>query len=236
MTINTLISFLGKGKADPQTGYRTATYRFDAGFSRRVPFFGMALTEYLKPDRLVLVGTAGSMWDVFFEREGTDDDAMLHLMAAVEAGQVDEEMLALPRQELAQQLGIPVDCLLIPYARDPAEQAEILRRLAGVVQPGENLSLDVTHGFRHLPMLALVAARYLARVVSVKVEELYYGALEMTTPDGETPVLRLGGLLAMLDWVEALAPYDKDGDSGVFAPLLPADGMDKGKAEVKGRG
>jgi CRISPR-associated Csx2 family protein len=145
MTINTLISFLGKGKADPQTGYRTATYRFDAGFSRRVPFFGMALTEYLKPDRLVLVGTAGSMWDVFFEREGTDDDAMLHLMAAVEAGQVDEEMLALPRQELAQQLGIPVDCLLIPYARDPAEQAEILRRLAGVVQPGENLSLVDTH-------------------------------------------------------------------------------------------
>ena len=104
------------------------------------------------------------------------------------------------------------------------------------MRPGENLSLDVTHGFRHLPMLALVAARYLARVVSVKVEELYYGALEMTTPDGETPVLRLGGLLAMLDWVEALAPYDKDGDSGVFAPLLPADGMDKGKAEVKGRG
>jgi CRISPR-associated Csx2 family protein len=232
MTINTLISFLGKGKADPQTGYRTATYRFDAGFSRRVPFFGMALTEYLKPDRLVLVGTAGSMWDVFFEREGTDDDAMLHLMAAVEAGQVDEQMLALPRQELAQQLGIPVDCLLIPYARDPAEQAEILRRLAGVVQPGENLSLDVTHGFRHLPMLALVAARYLARVVDVKVEELYYGALEMTTPDGETPVLRLGGLLAMLDWVEALATYDKDGDYGVFAPLLAADGMDKGRAEL----
>ncbi|MBN8447802.1 MAG: TIGR02221 family CRISPR-associated protein [Candidatus Accumulibacter sp.] len=230
--MNTLISFLGKGKADPQTGYRTATYRFDAGFSRRVPFFGMALTEYLKPDRLVLVGTAGSMWDVFFEREGTDDDAMLHLMAAVEAGQVDEQMLALPRQELAQQLGIPVDCLLIPYARDPAEQAEILRRLAGVVQPGENLSLDVTHGFRHLPMLALVAARYLARVVDVKVEELYYGALEMTTPDGETPVLRLGGLLAMLDWVEALATYDKDGDYGVFAPLLAADGMDKGRAEL----
>jgi hypothetical protein len=26
------------------------------------------------------------MWDVFFEREGADDDAMLQLMAAVEAG------------------------------------------------------------------------------------------------------------------------------------------------------
>jgi len=81
-------------------------------------------------------------------------------------------------------------------------------------------------------MLALVAARYLSRVVGVKVEELYYGALEMTTPEGETPVLRLGGLLAMLDWVDALATYDKDGDYGVFAPLLAADGMDKGRADL----
>jgi hypothetical protein len=31
MTMSTLISFLGKGKADPRTGYRTANYRFDAG-------------------------------------------------------------------------------------------------------------------------------------------------------------------------------------------------------------
>ncbi|HRD94530.1 MAG TPA: TIGR02221 family CRISPR-associated protein, partial [Accumulibacter sp.] len=68
--MNTLISFLGKGQPDQQTGYRTTNYRFDAGFSRAVPFFGLALTEYLKPDRLVLVGTAGSMWDVFFHREG----------------------------------------------------------------------------------------------------------------------------------------------------------------------
>ncbi|MEF8761044.1 MAG: TIGR02221 family CRISPR-associated protein [Candidatus Accumulibacter sp. UW25] len=230
--MSTLISFLGKGKADPRTGYRTANYRFDPGFSRNVPFFGMALTDYLKPDRLILVGTAGSMWDVFFEREGADDDAMLELMAAVEAGGVDERMLELPRQQLGEQLGIPVDCLLIPYARDAAEQAAILRRLAEVVQPGESLSIDVTHGFRHLPMLAMVAARYLARVVGVKVEELYYGALEMTAPDGETPVLRLGGLLAMLDWVDALATYHKDGDYGVFAPLLAADGMEKGRADL----
>lgn len=231
MTINTLISFLGKGKADPQTGYRTATYRFDAGFSRRVAFFGMALTEYLKPDRLILVGTAGSMWDVFFP-PGGDDDATLQLMAAVEAGEVTRDMLELPRRELEQQLGIPVDCLLIPYARDAAEQAEILRLLASVVQPGESLFLDVTHGFRHLPMLALVAARYLARVVGVKVEEVYYGALEMTPPEGETPVLRLAGLLAMLDWVDALATYDKDGDYGVFARLLAGDGMERGRADL----
>jgi CRISPR-associated DxTHG motif protein len=131
-----------------------------------------------------------------------------------------------------KRLGIPVDCLLIPYARDEAEQAEILRRLAAVLQPGERLWIDVTHGFRHLPMLALVAARYLGRVVRVEVEEIYYGALEMTPPEGETPVLRLGGLLAMLDWVDALATYDKDGDYGVFAPLLVKDHMPEARAKL----
>ncbi|RDE50645.1 MAG: TIGR02221 family CRISPR-associated protein [Candidatus Accumulibacter meliphilus] len=233
--MSTLISFLGKGQADPQTGYRTANYRFDDGFSRRVPFFGLALAEYLKPDRLVLVGTASSMWDVFFHREGADDEAVLQLMAAVETGEVDQDMLELPRRQLSERLGVAVDCLLIPYARDAAEQAGILRLLAAVVPPAEELYIDVTHGFRHLPMLALVAARYLARVVGVKVQELYYGAFEMTTPEGETPVLRLGGLLAMLDWVDALASYDKDGDYGAFSPLLAADGMEKGRADLLAR-
>jgi len=233
--MKTLISFLGKGQTDAQTGYRMANYRFEEGFLRRVPFFGLALTEYLEPGRLVLVGTAGSMWDVFFQRESADDDAVLELMAAVEAGEVDQGLLQLPSHRLAERLGVAVDCLLIPYARDAAQQAEILRLLAAVVHPGDELYIDVTHGFRHLPMLALVAARYLARVVGVQVQELYYGALEMTTPADETPVLRLGGLLAMLDWVDALASYDKDGDYGVFSPLLAADGMEKGRAELLAR-
>ncbi len=233
--MSTLISFLGKGQADPKTGYRNAHYRFDAAFARRVPFFGLALAEYLKPERLVIVGTAGSMWDVFFERHGADDDAVLALIAAVEGQQVTSELLDLPRQQLAAQLQLPVDCLLIPYGRDADEQAAILHCLAGAVHAGERLCLDVTHGFRHLPMLALVAARYLARVVGVQIDELYYGALEMTPPGGETPVLRLGGLLAMLDWVDALASYDKDGDYGVFAGLLAADGMDAGRAELLAR-
>lgn len=234
MTMTTLISFLGKGRADRRTGYSMATYRFDAGFARRVPFFGMALHEYLQPDRLILVGTASSMWDVFFEHEGADDGAVLQLMAAVEAGAVNTSVLDLPQRQLAERLGVPVDCLLIPYARDAAEQAGVLRGLAATVRAGEKLAIDVTHGFRHLPMLALVAARYLSRVVGIQIDDLYYGALEMTA-EGETPVLRLGGLLAMLDWVDALSSYDKDGDYGVFAPLLTADGMDPGRAELLAR-
>lgn len=230
--MTTLISFLGKGRLDARrTGYQETTYRFSADFARSVAWFGLFLAEHLKPQRLILVGTSGSMWDVFFERQGNDDDEVLRLMEATESETVTQDLLELPQQRLGRQLGIPVVCLLIPYARDTAEQVRILHDLAAVVPPGEKLCLDLTHGFRHLPMLALVAARYLERVVGVEVEELFYGAYDMRNSAGETPVLRLRGLLTMLDWVDALATYDKDGDYGVFAPLLTADGMAASGAE-----
>ena len=164
----TLISFLGKGRTDPKTGYRTATYRFDDGFAKTVPFFGLALAEYLQPDRLILVGTSGSMWDVFFDRNDPQDNT-LELMEAVEHNRVDATMLAQHALKLEKEVGVPVQCVLIPFARDTAEQIKVLTLLAEQVQEGECISLDVTHGFRHLPMLALVAARYLTHGQSERV-------------------------------------------------------------------
>jgi len=227
--MTTLISFLGK----QQQGYRTATYRFDAAFAPCVPFFGMALAEYLRPDRLILLGTSGSMWDVFFERETDEiDEALLSISEAAANNVVTEGLLADHARRLSDKLEYRVECQLIPYARDEAEQTSILAELADALSEDERVTLDVTHAFRHLPMLALVAARYLKHVRNVDVTDIYYGALEMTQPGCETPVLRLGGMLAMLDWVDALATYEKDGDYGPFAALLKADGMDPGRAAL----
>ena len=227
----TLISLLGKSKLDAQTGYRTAKYRFSDGITREVPFFGLGLMDCIKPKRLILAGTSGSMWDVFFDHQKTGDEALLPLIDAVASESVTPDMLAIHEQRLSGKFGIPVQCILISYARDASEQAAVLTRLAEAVQPGENIVLDITHGFRHLPMLALVAARYLTHVRRVSVKDVYYGALEMTQ-DGQTPVLNLGGMLQMLDWVEALAVYDKSGDYGVFSGLLQADGMQPTRAQM----
>lgn len=84
---------------------------------------------------------------------------------------------------------------------------------------GDAVTLDVTHGLRHLPMLAQMSALYLRRVKNVEVRGLYYGALDMTR-DGLTPVMNLQGLLDIADWTGAVQSFDKDGDYGVFAPLV----------------
>lgn len=102
--MTTLISLLGKATK----GYRTANYVFDDGTVRTEPFFGMALLEHAKPKHLILAGTAGSMWDVFFEQQHTDDDAILALMDAVETQSVSSEMLEAHAQRLTHKLGNPV--------------------------------------------------------------------------------------------------------------------------------
>lgn len=222
--MHTLIAFLGKGRRGGL--YETANYRFDDGSVATEPYFALALARRLRPAELLLVGTSGSAWDVFFGREAAaGQEDLLALMEAVEAGAVGESLLDVPARLLGDKLGIRVSCLLIDQARDEAAQANVLLELAARLPHGTRVVLDVTHAFRHLPMLALVAARYLAKLRSVTVEDIYYGALEMTV-DELTPVLRLGGLLRMLDWVDALSAYEHGGDYGVFAPLLEAEGLD----------
>ncbi|NRT58061.1 TIGR02221 family CRISPR-associated protein [Sphaerotilus uruguayifluvii] len=236
--MSTLISFLGKSQLDKSTGYRTATYQLAEGVQAKVPFLGMALARHLQPKRLVLLGTRGSMWDVFFESEAearvleyTDHwEALGH---AVREDRVSQDMLDDYADHLGREMGMTVICRLIEPARDEAEQAALLTTLAELVPQGETVDLDVTHSFRHLPMLALVAARYLGRLRQVQVRQICYGALEMTDQATKiTPVLRLDGMLRMLDGIEALACYDKDGDYGTFAPLLEREGLPASRANL----
>ena len=224
--MTTLISFLGKGRREKETNqYRRANYRFDGGCAAS-SYFGLALARQLNVQKLVILGTTGSIWDVFAE-DLADDDAALNELAdigldtAVSKENVKQAMLDRLAPLLRRKTGIHVNPVLIPYARDEREQFDVLRAMAEHVADKEHVVLDVTHGFRHLPMLALVAARFLARVRDVTVENIYYGALEMTDLEtGETPVLKLDGLLHMLDWVDALAGYDSNGDFAQFAHLL----------------
>ena len=226
--MTTLISFLGKGRREKETNrYRSANYRF-AGGCVNSSYFGLVLARQLKVEKLVILGTAGSIWDVFAEDLVEDDAALselaeIDLYKAVADESVEQAMLNRLAPLLRTKIGIDVAPVLIPYARDERQQFDVLRSMAEHVTDKENVVLDVTHGFRHLPMLALVAARFLQRVRGVSVANIYYGALEMTDLEtGETPVLNLDGLLHMLDWVDALAGYENNGDFGQFADLLAA--------------
>lgn len=224
------ISFLGKSMLDSQTGYRTTRYRFENGAIHESAFFALSLAESLQPQRLVLLGTAGSMWDTLVENQ-VEDDALeqqrLALIDAVRDNAVTDDLLAPLAPLVEQRLGTEVVMKVIPYGYDAGEQSTILTLMADSLnQHTGGVVLDVTHGLRHLPMLALVAAFYLEKVAGIKVDDILYGAYEMRDADNRVPVLSLKGLLDIMDWVQALTSYDREGNYAAFIPLLEEAGMD----------
>ena len=231
---NTLVTFLGKGRADQQDGYKTATYRFPDDSEKTTPFFGLALADYLAVDTLVILGTSGSQWSVLVEklaREGEEEDKRIRLMDAESEDRVDQTMLNDLADVMGRAAGRTVLPRLIPFGKNADEQYRILETVAAAV-PNGTVNFDVTHGFRHLGMVGLLSAFMLERVRNLRVDRLWYGALDMTDRTTHiTPVLRLEGLRRVQRWIDALDRFDATGDYGVFAPLLEADGVPRKKVE-----
>ncbi len=229
--MHTLVTFLGRVQKDPQAGYRAATYRFPDGTLRRTSFFGLALAEHLQPDRIVVLGTGGSMWGALVEHvaaAGEEEEARLALLEAEERAAVDQALLDCLAGLLRRAAGCELVPRLIPFGRTEEEQRAILAAIAAIVDRGA-VSFDLTHGFRHLGMIGMLSAFMLERIGSLKVRSLWYGALDMME-EGTAPVLRLDGLNAIQLWVDALGRFDASGDYGVFAPLLEADCVPADKA------
>lgn len=230
--MTTLVSFLGRAVAvDGRVGYRRARYRFPDGRDIETPFFGLALREHLGADAMVLLGTAGSMWDVLIEhlaRAQPDryEAQRLELHEAAERSAVDDAVLEGLRPLVEETLGVRARLVLIPYGRTLDEQEQLLDDLAEVVREERSIHFDVTHGLRHLSMLALVASHLLEALWrNLAVEQIWYGAFELRDADGVVPVIGLDGLMRLQAWTEAWRRFEDDGDYGVFADLLEQEGL-----------
>lgn len=227
------MTFLGKGRENPETGYRKATYEFPDGSRETTAFFGLALARYINPNRPVILGTNSSQWGVLLENlaaEGEEEEERLEILDAETRGGVEQKHL----DKVVNLMGRAVNCevvpRLIPFGINESEQYKILDVIAETVPEG-TVNFDLTHGFRHFGTIGFLSTFMLARVRQrFEVENLWYGALEMTQ-DKLTPVLKLDGLDRVRQWLEALNRFDATGNYRVFGSLLTKDGVAVSKAK-----
>ncbi len=225
----TLITFLGRTpKSEGQ--YRTTCYKWPGEEDQpcqpqqEVAFFGLDILRRLggEIDRVVVLGTAGSMWDHLFEvdvrLEESAELLRLQLMEQVENKAVLQSMLDQLAPVLTEAWGKPVRLEIIPDGVAPEDQIVLFSELNNQVAPQSRLILDITHAYRHLPMIMLLVAMQLKQLKAARVERVLYG---MYDPDSKyAQVVDLKGLLDIAEWMQALMTFDKDGDYGVFADLV----------------
>lgn len=226
----TLLTFLGRTPKSVN-GYRKTSYVFSDGTIEEVTFFGWALMQRIKPKRLVILGTSGSMWDHLFESDIDFDDAGLErrskLIDNVEKKKVTQEQLNELTPMLSEHFACHVSLVIIPYCEHEEEQIELLKIISEQIESNQKVHLDVTHGFRHLPMLALLSSLHIRLVHQAEIQSIWYGSYDPDT--GKAKVHDLVGLLKIADWLQALSAFDKDGDYRTFAPLLKQSGMEDSK-------
>ena len=101
-----------------------------------------------------------------------------------------------------------------------------LASVTGAIPEKAELTVDVTHGFRHFSFLTYIAVLYLAVLREVSIRGAYYGMLNRDTP---SPFLDLRPLLELPRWVHALEVLRETGSALPMAELL-RDGSHNPKA------
>ncbi|MCA9569627.1 MAG: CRISPR-associated DxTHG motif protein, partial [Myxococcales bacterium] len=98
----------------------------------------------------------------------------------------------------------------IPNGDTDGELWAIFQAIVDNVEPGDHLYVDVTHGFRSLPVLLTKALDYVVQAKDAVVERLDYGAWTFGREDAA--MIDLRSFLVIDEWARAVATYRHGGD------------------------
>lgn len=111
-------------------------------------------------------------------------------------------------------LPTPIRTIDIPDGNNEKELWEIFDKIYTVLEDGDELYFDLTHGFRYLPMLVLVLGNYAKFLKHTEVKSITYGSYEARdTKTNIAPIIDITPLAALQDWTNAAADYLEHGDA-----------------------
>ena len=119
----------------------------------------------------------------------------------------------------------------IPQGLDQENVWQIFNQIIDNIEDDDELYFDITHGFRFLPMLALVALDYASIVKhNVKVRGIYYGAFEVLVKSGDVkkmpvderiaPIFDLTAIETLQRWAMGVDRFIDTGDASLINGLV----------------
>lgn len=115
---------------------------------------------------------------------------------------------------------IKFEPILIPKGKSTDEIWQMFSLIAESIPENSELIIDITHGFRSQPMLALSIAIFLRVVKSVKIKKIIYGAFEAKDENNIAPIFDLTSFINLIDWSYATDLFIKHGNGNLLSSLL----------------
>lgn len=118
-------------------------------------------------------------------------------------------------------LGQEFALVQIPEGAKETEIWDLFDSIAENFGEGERIILDVTHGYRSLPVLVTIAAVYLGVAKGARIEKMVYGAYEARDKTtNRAPVFDLTPFLDLLAWTTATDQFLQTGNALRLVKLL----------------
>jgi CRISPR-associated Csx2 family protein len=232
----TVVSFLGTGQKitpeESRSGYRTTTYRFalpDGGqYEQTTSLFGTALVRFLQHqgvpiDRWIVLGTSASLWSEL-NQVLTNPNEVIEQYC-----QIDDSVIARSVDEAAvkswegilNSLAKPLELrlCLTGDAMAAESQQQIARALFDNIAFGNDVVFDISHGFRHQPVIATFLISLMRWTHCIQRVSFYSGVFEARQND-VTPVLELPICQRLVEASEAAAVLDSTGNFEPIARFL----------------
>jgi len=225
---NILISSLGTG--DRNKGYHFAKYEYQSEV-KETKVVAKALTEFLKIDKLYLVGTQGSYWDNCYANFGGADEAYeLWLYEQISNKKLildDLNVLCQSIDDFTRVEG--TKCFLIEYGKNDDELWRNFEQYLNILEHIEDddvLYIDITHSFRSLALMSFLMVQF-GQVIKnkrFKVGGIYYGMFEYSHDnEGITPIVDLKIFYDLLEWIKAIDAFKNYARADLIEKLLLDD-------------
>lgn len=217
--------------------YRTAVYMLN-GEETESEFVAEPLIKTVDPDKIIIIGTARSAWLGFWKKYAenvTVEDAVTlfddwirsNMRTPVnELDQIQKRIQDIyNRSHVLQKNGKPeVDVLITQYGVSDEELLnnynKLNEKMTEILDAEDNaryeVSFDITHSFRSLPIYNLVILNYLKAISSfhISIEHIYYGNVEVTGENNhKAPVVDLKDLIQVLDLTNGVTEFRNTGNA-----------------------
>jgi cell division protein DivIC len=218
-----LISFIGTGRpaqGEEEKEYQKARYLLPEGSFQDSTLVTSVLYNYLKPDKLVVIGTPESIWSELSKiaPELLEKDPLYEeVLDATWFRKMNEDLLKKWEDFLKKQLGIDIKLFLVNSNSQEAEDIfDIL--YSEIPENLEEVYLDITHAFRHFPMIAAFSLPVLKYIKNFKNLHLIYGKL-VKYPQ-PSPIIFMKTPNRLLELLEAISLTENSGNFEKFADIF----------------
>lgn len=228
-----LITSIGVGHNQGKD-YSSASYEIDNKIYENEKFIATALHKHIKFDKIFMVGTNNSIWEVVYGDLAKGDEGFsIEILGARENGTL-KYFIPFIEKQLDETLGTKGSkCYIIKYGVNENELLENFNYFLDIARNLNNddeVYIDITHSFRSLSLMSFVMSETISNSIKIpmNIKGVFYGMFEYNRENNKiTPIVDLKLFFEFLEWSKAIRDFKQYGNSKDLLRLINLDKNDE---------